>query len=404
MTVSPDRLRVAVFVGTRADLGPLSPVIEALDDAPDVDLHLFTGVAYAAPDLVAALPASGTADWRDVVHELAAPIGTISVDAMLEHGPRLAAGAARALREVAPEVFVVLGDRWELLYAVPPAFFAGIPIVHLHGGEVTEGALDERVRHAVSKLADQHCVASEDAAARLRQMGEPGDRVHVTGAPGLDRLAMAQRYSDADLGQELGVPVTRPVALFTYHPPTAERGAPVGAWAAEALAATLDHCGTVVATYPGMDAGREEVIATITQMAANDPRIVVVEALGARFPRVLASVDVVVGNSSSGIIEAATAHLPAVNIGDRQQGRLRGGNVVDVAEGRQAVSRGLAVALTQEFGDKARVVVNPYGGGDASGRILDIVRQAPASPRVKPFVDLTPVVEIEEVVDLEEGQ
>lgn len=397
MTATRQRLRVAVFVGTRADLGPLSPVITALADAADIDLHLFTGVAYAGDELAAALPATSRVDgWRDAVHELAEPIGTITVEAMLEHGPRLAAGASRLLREVAPDVFVVLGDRWELLYAVPPAFFAGVPIVHLHGGEVTEGALDERVRHAVSKLADQHCVASEDAAARLRQMGEPADRVHVTGAPGLDRLARAEPYSDAELGEQLGVPVRRPVALFTYHPPTAEAGAPVGAWAAEALAATLEHCGTVVATYPGMDAGREEIIAALTKAADGEPGVVVVEALGARFPRVLASVDVVVGNSSSGIIEAAAAHLPAVNIGARQQGRLRGANVVDVAEGSAAVSKGLAVALSPEFGAQARTVVNPYGSGDASHRILDIVRQAPASPRVKPFVDLGSALQLEE--------
>lgn len=397
MTATRHPLRVAVFVGTRADLGPLSPVITALADAPDVDLHLFTGVAYGGDELAAALPATDrVGGWRDAVHELAEPIGAISVDAMLEHGPRLAAGASRLLREVAPDVFVVLGDRWELLYAVPPAFFAGVPIVHLHGGEVTEGALDERVRHAISKLADQHCVASEDAAARLRQMGEPADRVHVTGAPGLDRLASVGPYSDAELGDQLGVPVRRPVALFTYHPPTAEAGAPVGPWAAEALAATLEHCGTVVATYPGMDSGREDIIAAILAAAGTHPGVVVVEALGARFPRVLASVDVVVGNSSSGIIEAAAAHLPAVNIGARQQGRLRGDNVVDVAEGRAAVADGLAVALSPEFGERARAAVNPYGSGDSSDRILDIVRQAPASPRVKPFVDLASAIQIEE--------
>ena len=102
-------------------------------------------------------------------------------------------------------MLVVLGDRWELLYVVPPAVLLGVPVVHLHGGEVTEGALDERVRHAVTKLADQHCVASEDAAARLRQLGESPDRIHVTGAPGLDRLAVAAPPDDEALARLLGV-------------------------------------------------------------------------------------------------------------------------------------------------------------------------------------------------------
>jgi UDP-N-acetylglucosamine 2-epimerase (non-hydrolysing) len=172
----------------------------------------------------------------------------------------------------------------------------------------------------------------------------------------------------------------------------------VGAWAAEALAATVERCGTVVATYPGLDAGRDDVVAVLRAAADTQPGVVVVEALGARFPRVLASVDVVVGNSSSGIIEAAAAHLPAVNIGARQQGRLRGANVVDVAEGRAAVTEGLMVALSPGFVDRARAVVNPYGVGDASDRILDIVRRAPASPRVKPFVDLVSAHELQEEV------
>lgn len=381
------RLRVAVFVGTRADLGPLSEVLAALDGADDVELHVLTGVAYSPAELAAAMPATKPAEqWAGQIHALAQPLTTVTADTMLDHGPELAAGMGALLRELAPQVLVVLGDRWELLYVVPAAFLDGVPIVHLHGGEVTEGAVDERVRHAVTKLADQHCVASPDAARRLRQMGEPAERVHVTGAPGLDRLAQVEPLSDAEMGQLLHVGIQRPVALFTYHPPTAEGGVPVGQWAADALAATLEHCGTVVATYPGMDAGRDEIIAVL-EAAAQDPRVVLVEALGARYPAVLASVDVVVGNSSSGVIEAASVHRPAVNIGDRQRGRLSGDNVINAAEGHDAVSAAVATALTGESVERAHATVNPYGQGQASTRILDIVRAAPGSPRIKPFVD-----------------
>lgn len=381
-------LRVAVFVGTRADLGPLSEVLVVLDAAEDIDLHVLTGVAYSPAELAAAMPATKPAEqWADQIHALAQPLATVTADTMLDHGPQLAAGMGALLRELAPQVLVVLGDRWELLYVVPAAFLDAVAIVHLHGGEVTEGAVDERVRHAVTKLADQHCVASPDAARRLRQMGEPAPRVHLTGAPGLDRLGQVEPLSDAELGRLLQVGIQRPVALFTYHPPTAEGGVPVGRWAAEALAATLEHCGTVVVTYPGMDAGRDEIIAALKTAAAADSRVVLVEALGARYPKVLASVDVVVGNSSSGVIEAASVHRPAVNIGDRQRGRLSGDNVIDAAEGQDAVSAAVAEALTDASAERARAAVNPYGHGQASSRILDIVRAAPGSPRIKPFVD-----------------
>ena len=381
------RVRAAVFVGTRADLGPLSPVLTALAAADDVELLLLTGVAYGPDELAAALPGGDASAWRESVHPIAEPMSVVSAEAVLHHGPRLAAGAGEVLTRLRPDVLVVLGDRWELLYVVPPAFLGGIPVVHLHGGEVTEGAVDERVRHAISKLADQHCVASEDAARRLRQMGEPADRVHHTGAPGLDRLAAAEPLGEEELGELLGRPVQRPVALFTYHPPTAQRDAPVGRWAREALEAAREHCGTVVATHPGMDAGREAILAALAEVSAADPAVLVVEALGSRYPRVLASVDVVVGNSSSGVIEAASVGVPAVNVGERQRGRLRGANVIDAAEGRDAVSDAVAAALTPAFRATAAAVVNPYGAGDASSRILDIVRAAPGTPRVKPFVD-----------------
>src|SRR6478735_4928385 len=171
---------------------------------------------YAADDLARALPPSrSVTSWHECIVSLADPMVDVTVGAQLEQGAVIARGAGRALRDESVDVLVVLGDRWELLYVVPPAVLLGVPVVHLHGGEVTEGALDERVRHAVTKLADQHCVASEDAAARLRQLGEVPERIHVTGAPGLDRLAAAAPADDEALARLLGVgSVQRPFALF----------------------------------------------------------------------------------------------------------------------------------------------------------------------------------------------
>ncbi|NUO89420.1 MAG: UDP-N-acetylglucosamine 2-epimerase (hydrolyzing) [Dermatophilaceae bacterium] len=383
-------LTVAVFVGTRADLGPLSPVLEVLQSADDVTLRVLTGVMYAADDLVAALPASSSSEeWRRAVVPLAEPMGEVNAVAQVEQGALIARATGQVLREQHVDVLVVLGDRWELLYVVPPAVLLGVPVVHLHGGEVTEGAVDERVRHAVTKLADQHCVASEDAAARLRQLGEPADRIHVTGAPGLDRLAGAVPVPDDELAALLGMAsVARPLGLFTYHPPTAQTGAPAGEWAREAAEAALAVCGTVVATHPGMDEGRDEVLAALTDLAAREPRLRLVAALGRDYPRVLAASDVVVGNSSSGVIEAATVHVPAVDIGERQRGRLRGDNVVHADEGRAPVEVAVRAALTPGSRQRAASVTNPYGTGEASARILDIVRSAARTSRVKRFVDL----------------
>jgi UDP-N-acetylglucosamine 2-epimerase (non-hydrolysing) len=389
---------VAVFVGTRADLGPLSPVLEALQAADDVTLRILTGVMYATDDLAAALPPSGAvADWREYVVQLAPPMTAVTVEAQLDQGAELTRAAGVLLPELGADVLVVLGDRWELLYVVPPAFLLGIPIVHLHGGEITEGAVDERVRHAVTKLADHHCVASADAAARLRRLGEPDDRIHVTGAPGLDRLAQVVPATDDDLARLLGLDsVERPVALFTYHPPTAHRGAPVGRWAREAAEATLAVCRTVIATHPGLDHGRDEVLAALTDLATQEPRLRLVPALGNDYPRVLAAVDVVVGNSSSGVIEAATVHVPAVDVGDRQRGRLRGDNVVHADEGGAFVEAAVREALSAPGRARAAAAANPYGDGTASAAILDIVRGAVGAPRVKRFVERRSASEGEE--------
>jgi UDP-N-acetylglucosamine 2-epimerase (non-hydrolysing) len=220
----------------------------------------------------------------------------------------------------------------------------------------------------------------------VRQLGEPGDRVHVTGAPGLDRYAGQRRLADAELEELLGVPVHRPLALFTYHPATATGTQDAGRWAEEALRATLEICGTVVATHPGMDPGREQVLAVLDRMAASNDRLLVVEALGARYPAVLASCDVVVGNSSSGVIEAASVGVPAVDVGLRQQGRLRSDNVHWSDEGEAAVGAALRHVLSDGFREQASRTVNVYGDGTAARRIVDAVL-AEAPSRSKRFVD-----------------
>lgn len=381
-------MRVAVFVGTRADLAPLAPLLSALLREPTVETVVATGVAFDLAELAQRLEQEvGSGFDRLRIEQLARPVGAMDTDAQVQQGAWIADGARSLVASTHFDRLVVLGDRWELLYVVPPFYLAGVPTIHIAGGDVTAGAIDDRVRHAVTKLADVHCVASDDSAARLRQLGEPPELIHVTGAPGLDRFAGVKKLDDADLGALLGVPVVRPLALFTYHPPTAVAAAQAHGWAGEALAATLAACGTVVATHPGFDIGRDEILDVLTEAAALHPNLVVVEALGPNYPDVLASADVIVGNSSSGVVEAASVGVPVVDIGERQRGRLRGANVVWSDEGAGAVSAALATALDDEFGRRARGVTNPYGNGTAAQQIVDVVL-AEAPPRAKPFVDL----------------
>jgi UDP-N-acetylglucosamine 2-epimerase (non-hydrolysing) len=268
-----------------------------------------------------------------------------------------------------------------------PAVIAGVPVVHLHGGEVTEGAIDERVRHAMTKLADQHCVASADAAARLLQLGEEAARVHVTGAPGLDRYAGQRPATAAEIEDVLGGPLRRPLALFTYHPVTTLGPAAGAEQAAEALRATAETVGSVLVTHPGPDQGREEILDALTSTAAGHPNVTIVPSLGVLYPAFVAACDVVVGNSSSGIIEAAAFEVPAVDIGIRQRGRLRGDNVLQADEGSPSVRRTVERAVDPSFRARLRGMPNPYGDGSASGRIAQVVVSAAGTPTPKRFVD-----------------
>jgi UDP-N-acetylglucosamine 2-epimerase (non-hydrolysing) len=378
--------RVAVFGATRADLFPLAPVLRALAAAPDLDVILLASGTIGNPefgDPLADLDLTGV-----TVEPVAGGLSASDYRAQTDGGARIAEAVGAALDRLRPAACVVLGDRWELLYAVPAMVLLGVPLVHLHGGEVTEGAVDDRVRHAVSKLADLHCVSTERAAARLRQLGEPADRVVVTGAPALDQVAAVAAADDTRLAAILGRPLVRPLALVTYHPVTAG-GPDPGPGAADVLAAVAATAGSAIVTHPGLDRGREAVLGAISAATAAWPQLVEVSSLGADYLPVLAAADVVVGNSSSGIFEAATFGVPVVNVGDRQRGRVSGANVLDAADDRAAVEAAIRTALEAAFRERARAAVNVYGDGHAAPRIVDVVRRAVGGGLArKPFVDL----------------
>ena len=376
---------VAIFTAARSDLGPLGPVIEALDAVPGVELvvvatgaHLLesrgntiTGIDVAAEQLEQIAVELPDTDPRTIVAAL---------------GP-IANGVADALVRRGVDVFVVLGDRWELLAATSAALITGIPLAHLHGGELTSGAIDDRIRHAVSKLSDLHCCASEDSARRLRQIGEADDRIIVTGAPGLDRHALVETPTDGELSEILGVTIERPLGLVTYHPETVDRGN-VAERARLVLEGAAQRLGTMVVTYPGVDPGAEEVIRTITDVASEYSNVAIRPHLGRGFSSVLAGIDVMIGNSSSGLWEAASFELPVVDVGDRQAGRLRPANVIHCGNDPGELSEAVDKALDPQFRAGIQGLINPYGDGRASARVVRAIVDLMHVPRPsKEFVD-----------------
>lgn len=378
-------LTVAVFTAARSDLGPLGPVIEALDAVPGVDLVVVATGAHLLEN---------RGNTVTGINVAAAQLERIAVD-LPDTDPRtiasaigpIADGVSSVLARRGIDVFVVLGDRWELLAATSAALIAGIPIVHLHGGELTAGAIDDRIRHAVSKLSDLHCCATEDSARRLRQIGEADDRIVVTGAPGLDRHALVETPTDAELREILGVAIERPLGLVTFHPETVDRS-DVAARARSVLEGAARRLGTMVVTYPGVDPGAEAVINTIADVAEEYPNVAIRPHLGRGFSSVLAGIDVMIGNSSSGLWEAASFELPVVDVGDRQAGRLRPGNVVHCSNDPDELSNAIDTALDPQFRASLHDLVNPYGDGRASARVVRAIVDLMHVPRPsKAFVD-----------------
>jgi UDP-hydrolysing UDP-N-acetyl-D-glucosamine 2-epimerase len=380
---------IGVVTVARSDYGHLVPLLEALRDHPAVALQVYVAGSHLSPRFGRTVEAIEADGWTitDRIETTGASDAPADVAAGVGAG---VVGFARAFARGRPDLIVLLGDRVEMLAAAVAALPLAIPVAHLHGGEVTEGAIDEQARHALTKLSHLHLPAAEVYARRIRQMGEEPWRVHCAGAPGLDRFARLAAVPRAELARRIGLPLRRPTLLVTFHPVTLEPGE-AGAHSEELAAALEMVDGDVVITYPGADAAHGAVIRRLEALAATRPGTRMVPALGEDgYGALLREADVMVGNSSSGLIEAPSFGLPVVNVGIRQRGRLRAANVIDVGYPREEIVAGIRRALTPGFRESLRGLVNPYGDGHAAPRIAQVLGSVELGPRLirKRFVDL----------------
>jgi UDP-hydrolysing UDP-N-acetyl-D-glucosamine 2-epimerase len=383
---------IGVVTVARSDYGHLLPLLQELERAPDVELlvylagsHLEAPFGVRTGDLV-------RADKWPIAAEIPMGIADDAPATMAAATGRGVTGFAEAFARRRPDLLVVLGDRYEMLSAAVAALPFALPVAHLHGGEVTEGAIDEQIRHAITKLAHLHFVAAEPYAARVRQLGEDPARVYCVGAPGLDRLRALGSLPRAEIERRLGRALRRPTLLVTFHPETlALDDVPRQA---EELTAALEKIeGDVIVTAPGVDAGYHAISAAFERLAGRRPLVRMTATLGDDvYTSLLREADVMVGNSSSGLIEAPTFGLPVVNVGDRQRGRLRAAGVIDVGHDRQAIAEAIRRALDPAFRRSIAGRPNPYGAGDAAPRIAQVLRTIPLGPALtrKRFVDLRP--------------
>ena len=379
---------IGVVTVARSDYGHLTPLLAAIEADTGLRLLLFVAGAHLLSRFGLTVRAIEADGWPIGARIEGAPDDD-TPEAIAAGAGAAVAGFARAFAAHRPDLLVVLGDRVEMLAAAVAALPFALPVAHVHGGEVTEGAMDEQARHAITKLAHLHFAAAEVYAERIRAMGEEPWRVHCTGAPGLDRLAALATLPREALAERLGLPLRRPTLVVTFHPETLAYAA-VPAQVEELAAALEKTDADAIVTFPGADTSAYAIITRLRALALARPRTRLVESLGDDvYASLLREADAMVGNSSSAIIEAPSFGLPAVNIGDRQRGRLRGANVIDVGHGRDEIAAGIRRALDPAFRRALAGMPNLYGDGRAAPRIARVLREVELGARLvrKRFVD-----------------
>jgi UDP-hydrolysing UDP-N-acetyl-D-glucosamine 2-epimerase len=269
-------------------------------------------------------------------------------------------GFARSFARSRPDLLVVLGDRFEMFCAALAALPFRIPVAHIHGGEVTEGAMDDNLRHAMTKLSHLHFVSTADHGRRLERMGEEPWRITVAGALGLDNLEGLRLLSRGELEKRIGMEFAADPVLVTFHPATLDEEDP--GFQTEELLAVLAGCERpLIFSRPNADPRSRLILEKIRAFASGRSNVKVAETLGTDvYFSLMATAAAMVGNSSSGLIEAPSFGLPVVNVGNRQRGRTRGANVIDADPRRESVAHALRRALDPAFRRSLKGAVNPY--------------------------------------------
>jgi UDP-hydrolysing UDP-N-acetyl-D-glucosamine 2-epimerase len=383
--------KIAVFTGTRAEYGILYELISKIQLSTTMQLQLIVSGAHLSPEF--------GDTWRQIEHdgfkidsnvEMQVASDT-SVGVTKSMGLGLI-GFADVLDRLKPDILVVLGDRYEALAIAQSALIARIPIAHIHGGESTQGLIDEAIRHSITKMAHLHFVAADAYRRRVLQLGEDPQRVWMVGASGFDNIAKLKPLSKTALETVLSLKLRTPTFLVTYHPVTLSNED--SAFAMRTLLEVLDETGgTIIITGANSDTGGVALRREASSFAADRPgRVVYVESLGAtRYLSLMKHADVVIGNSSSGLIEAPAVGISSVDIGERQAGRLLAPSVIHCSESKNEIRSALKQALTEQHRRISALCQTPYGTPGSAERIAQILDTYPLDGILKKrFIDFPP--------------
>ena len=383
--------KVCIFTGTRAEYGIMSRLFSLIDNDADLQLQIIATNMHLSPEFgltYKEIEADGFHIDKKVEMLLSSdtPNGTIK-----SMGLALI-GFADALGDLKPDVAVILGDRYEMLAAAEACLIYKIPVAHLYGGEITEGAYDDAIRHCISKLSHLHFTSTEEYRNRVIQLGESPERVKYVGALGVDNIRNEEIMSLEELEDSLKFKLGEKFLLVTFHPVTMENA--TAAEQCDSLLKALSEINSnfkLLFTLPNSDTDGRVIINKINDyVSAHSDKAFAITSLGKRrYYSALKFATAVVGNSSSGLVEAPSFHIPTLNIGNRQQGRTRGESVIDVVATYEGIREGLNIALSTDFINRAKNAHNPYEKENTLLEIFNTIKTYPREGLIKKhFYDL----------------
>ena len=367
--------KIAAVTSSRADYSHLYWPLRELSASPAVELQIVALGPHLSPEF-GCTAKEIEKDGFPIAARIECLLSSDSDVGMAKTIGLATLGLADCLGQMRPGLLLLIADRYEMLAPAAVATALRIPVAHIEGGEISEGAIDNAVRNALTKLSHLHFTSTELARARVIAMGEEEWRVHRAGAPSLDHLRRSPLLDRAQVETQLGIQLVRPTALIAYHPTTIARDPTREAdalfTALESIPAQLVFC------YPNADAGSRELIErtkSFLQRRGNGRVLMNLDPV--LYWSLLRCADLLLGNSSSGIMEAASFAVPAVNVGIRQRGRERAPNVLDAEANAASILDRIAVAMTDEFRRSLRGMENPYGDGHAAERIVSVLKSTP---------------------------
>jgi len=369
------KINIMVFTGQRSDFSILKPVINDLKNNSSFNMKLVVTGSHLSASY--GMTVSEIKDQKISIYKKIDMLkkGNDEVSVLKSMGAALIS-LSSFLKKESPDLILICGDRYEIFCVAQAALIFKIPVAHLHGGELTKGLYDDAIRHSISKISQIHFVTNKIYKNRLHSMGEDPKKVYITGAPGLDNIKKIKSFSVNYLSKEINFDLKHPYFLITYHPVTLSKSSTTQPFKNLLGALSKFKNFNQIFTLPNSDPHSKKIEYLIKDHVKRNPKKrFFSQSLGSEnFLKVLKNSQLIIGNSSSGIIEAPSFKIPTINIGERQDGRIKAESVIDCYSEKEDIIKGVKKAISSSFKKKCKKIKNPYGDGKSSNRILKILR------------------------------